>query len=214
MYLFAIWKLPRLRFLTLQCKAVMMFNLGSLDYMPCRLLKTFVMDVSGDEKPIPKTSVPRLSAYRCCQSLNSTAGAGGRLSDLTMFKWRDHWNLPRLTTLDLDAPQSQVFSFKWPRSCPSLEIIQLTTQDSCQRLPLSSWSRNATILPITPSRQPGTNIESADDIETGMAPLVESAEKYCPSWPLGHVEERLDQSLRRVCTESGIAESGMDPCRV
>ncbi|KAG0037940.1 hypothetical protein BGZ82_001528 [Podila clonocystis] len=136
-----------------------------------------VTDVNGDEQPIPKTSVPRLSAYRCHQSLNSTGSAGGRLSDLTIFKWRDHWNLMRLTSLDLDGPPSSVFCFKWLKNCPSLATIQLTIQDGYQRLPLSSSSRNAAIPPITPIHpQPGTNAENADDTEldTGVAPLVES----------------------------------------
>lgn len=167
-----IWKLPHLRSLELHHISAMLFDFDSLDHMP--VLESLYMTIYDSCRPTCATSAPRLLAYHSHhKSSDSTKG-----TVLENLKWKDHWSLPRLKELTLTGPPSWVFSFKWLESCPSLEYIWLGTRGDFQRLPLSSSSKNASILPAeAPTRSdPKVDLETAENsgFEQGMRPLVES----------------------------------------
>ncbi|KFH63299.1 hypothetical protein MVEG_10709 [Podila verticillata NRRL 6337] len=167
-----IWKLPRLCSLELNGISSMLFDFDSLDHMPA--LEHLFMHLSLDREPIDEKFVPRLLAYRSHQqSSDNTEGAV-----LENLKWRDHWNLPRLKDIRLDGPSSRVFSFKWLESCPSLESLWLETREGFQRLPLSSSSKYASILPAEAPTQsdPRADLEAVANsgFDQGMEPLVKS----------------------------------------
>ncbi|KAG0329937.1 hypothetical protein BG000_011893 [Podila horticola] len=167
-----VWKLPRLRSLSLLCKAAMVFDFDSLEHMP--VLEELVMIVNRqDDQPIPITSVPRLQAYRSYQF------APGSAISVPVGQWKDQWSLSRLKTLHLEGPPSTVFCFKWLVGCPSLQSIELITASTYQRLPLSSSSRNATLLPIEKAyahapAEAGFGDVDDSGFDPGMAPLAES----------------------------------------
>ncbi|KAF9024684.1 hypothetical protein BGZ52_010513 [Haplosporangium bisporale] len=167
-----VWKLPRLRFLTLYCKAAMAFDFDSLAHMPA-LIELVMIVNRKDDQPIPIASVPRLQAYRCSQyTPDSTI-------PVPLGLWRDQWSLPWLKTLHLEGPPSSVFCFKWLTSCPSLQSIKLITGVPFQRLPLLSSSSNSTLLPIEIVYEDATPLAGFGDVddsgfEPGMTPLMES----------------------------------------
>ncbi|KAG0335725.1 hypothetical protein BG004_008354 [Podila humilis] len=149
-----IWKLPRLKALTLCDMAALLFNYDSLDHMWS--LSNLTMSVSKKcLATISVASIPRLSSYLCCEKEETLAmedrddGAG----DST--RWKDCWNLPNLKTLELQGPPSSVFCFSWLAGCPSLEKIYLSPPwsdieiSNLHRLPISSSSKYARILPNT-----------------------------------------------------------------
>ncbi|KAG0036983.1 hypothetical protein BGZ82_003345 [Podila clonocystis] len=176
-----VWKLPCLQSLRLECEAAMLFNFDSLGHMPA--LQSLVLSTLGDfEQPISTFYVPRLSAYHCHKYIPGIAEATPS-SDLLVenTKWTDHWDLPRLKTLYLEGPPSSVFCFQWLASCPSLESMHLMICDDFQRLPISSSSKNASVLPIDSFQMQsgaGADFESVNssevESETAQLPLVES----------------------------------------
>jgi hypothetical protein len=151
------------------------FNFDSLDHMPA--LQKRVMDAKDDNEPVLKTSVPRLSSYFHRPPLSDTGRTA--LEDPTLFNWKDRWNLPRLTSLDLDGPSGAVFCFKWLMCCPFLETVRLTAMNDRQRLPLSSSSKHAYIVDTRDPLQSHHHLSTLEyvhdtEVGPGMAPLVES----------------------------------------
>ncbi|KAG0018261.1 hypothetical protein BGZ82_000490, partial [Podila clonocystis] len=172
-----VWKLSHLRSLELYGKPVMLFDFDSLDNMPT--LERLVMISGPGYQPTPTCTVPRLAAYRCHKRPLPDVEASSTPDPKVGTKWKDHWDLQRLTYLKLAGPLSSVFFFQWLASCPSLESIHLNICEGFQRLPLLSSSKNTAILSIeAPSEtQPDkAGLENVDDSgsDQAMVPLVES----------------------------------------
>ncbi|KAF9318224.1 hypothetical protein BG003_011618 [Podila horticola] len=80
-------------------------------------LEHLSMSVMDDYNPIPVTMVPRLSAYTSRHQLLVDIENRPAL-DPAFRKLRDHWNLPRLKTLDLEDPKLR-FRFQVAAKLPS-----------------------------------------------------------------------------------------------
>lgn len=168
-YLSPVWKLPRLRNLQVYKEASVMFNFASLDHMPH--LEHLIMTSNYDYFE-SRILMPSLSSYFHVDA--SIDPEGGQEQKL-----KDHPDLPRLKTLRLHGPLNAVFCFNWLKGCQSLEELELgSSYHDYRRIPLSSLSRNSTIMPSTPPMDLplGSMVDDVDDsgFDQEMAPLVAS----------------------------------------
>lgn len=122
-YLYPLWRLLCLWSFRVYGLAPILFNFDSLDYMPA--LELLELDASEDKHLFPLESMPHLSAYRCRPQLSS--GEEDEIPAFKVHKWKDQWDLPRLTYLYLSELVSSVFCFNWVKQCPSLKYLCLIT---------------------------------------------------------------------------------------